>query len=549
MVLLIIEMFVFIFRRHQWYSLIGVKIKKMGSNFSVCQIHFTEENLRSGQKDVLPSLHIPYMLEPENILHEDGDLEDCTVKVQIESEEEDDDYTAMNPAATSSTTSRYEHGPKMLIPCPQNFYTYFELFVTNNLLGNIADETNKSAQVAEANNDTEEWIDTNPQELKVFLGLLLHMGSYKLERIEDYWKKDQLLNTQFANYMPLTRFKHLVNYIKFSSVENSSDTLWEVRPIIDHFNGLMKEMYKPDSVLMIEDSVWQERDAFPSFFFMKEVGKEKEMPKLQNQLYLLRQPNGLILKLLMHRPTADTVKSTDEMIMELVEDRHDLGHSLYLRSHQASIELARQLLARGTFCTGSLSSTTPNIPEKVANALHNSEVVIDEEVLVGKWHFKEDKHLLYVTTEIMRHKKLKRRKSGLPAKLHQLRYTELKYLDIHYLLQNNTLPYHFQLFVYFLMASVVNAHILCSDFFTVIGFQSFRSLILEELLPPFLPEVERSSDYRLTIPHRLHRTCKKLKLCDNCSITEQKQTLTNLMCSECPNKPALCVDCYNDIHV
>lgn len=87
----------------------------------------------------------------------------------------------------------------LLVPIPRdrNPIDFFDLLVDVDFLNLIVQETNQYAEECflsgVANNSRITlWKNVTVTELRIFLGLLLHMGTIKLNRINDYWKKDPL---------------------------------------------------------------------------------------------------------------------------------------------------------------------------------------------------------------------------------------------------------------------------------------------------------------------------------------------------------------------
>lgn len=76
---------------------------------------------------------------------------------------------------------------------------YFKLLVTDSFFDLIVEETNAYALDIFLNQTHESsrinnWVDTNRKEMEIFVGLLFHMGTIRLSRLEDYWKTSRLFN-------------------------------------------------------------------------------------------------------------------------------------------------------------------------------------------------------------------------------------------------------------------------------------------------------------------------------------------------------------------
>lgn len=81
------------------------------------------------------------------------------------------------------------------------------------------------------------WKPVTLQDLQVFFGVFLHMGTWKTNRIADYWKTDPLFSLPcFAKYTSRDRFLIILRCLHFTrnpepNEEESKDSLYyKVRP-------------------------------------------------------------------------------------------------------------------------------------------------------------------------------------------------------------------------------------------------------------------------------------------------------------------------------
>lgn len=92
----------------------------------------------------------------------------------------------------------------------------------------------------------EKWKDLNISEFKVFLSLLLHTGTIKCPRIDNYWNKSEQFGFQcFSRQMTRQRFQNVLRSLHFSSDNESDHRLRNIIPIVDYFNNKMNEIYYP----------------------------------------------------------------------------------------------------------------------------------------------------------------------------------------------------------------------------------------------------------------------------------------------------------------
>ena len=62
-----------------------------------------------------------------------------------------------------------------------------------------------------------QWAGLSKEELKIFFGLVFHMGTIRLNKLQDYWKTHRLFNIPaFSKYMSRDRFMIILRCLHFS---------------------------------------------------------------------------------------------------------------------------------------------------------------------------------------------------------------------------------------------------------------------------------------------------------------------------------------------
>lgn len=148
---------------------------------------------------------------------------------------------------------------ELLVPPPSDPFEAFQLLVDNNIQDLIVRETNanairvQNAPGVKQHSRITSWKDITRAELSTFLGLILHTGTIRLNRLNDYWKKHWLFNIPcFAQYMSRNRFMLILRCLHFSSETNEEDRLAKIRPIVDHFNNRMNDINQANSFLWMK---------------------------------------------------------------------------------------------------------------------------------------------------------------------------------------------------------------------------------------------------------------------------------------------------------
>ena len=145
---------------------------------------------------------------------------------------------------------------------------FFRMLLTDECLQQVCDETNRYAEhiflsnAGATHSRIFDWKILTPEELLVFLGLVLHMGHISLPRIEDYWKKKDPLfaNAIFSTFMGRNRFMVIMRCLHFSNNPEEGeqvpeDRIYKIRPMINFFNKRMEEVYYPDRNLTLDESI------------------------------------------------------------------------------------------------------------------------------------------------------------------------------------------------------------------------------------------------------------------------------------------------------
>ncbi|XP_025191739.1 uncharacterized protein LOC112591992, partial [Melanaphis sacchari] len=106
-------------------------------------------------------------------------------------------------------------------------------------------------------------LNTTPEEIRAFIGILIFMGYHDVPTIRLYWSTNHnFFCPRIANVMPLKRFLKLLRYIHLNDNQKmlprsseSIDKLFKIRPLIDHLNNIYKILYNPSQNLSVDESM------------------------------------------------------------------------------------------------------------------------------------------------------------------------------------------------------------------------------------------------------------------------------------------------------
>lgn len=466
-----------------------------------------------------------------------------------------------------------------LVPLPEQGrpIDFFNFLLDDVMVENIVRFTNANAMdIFTHHNDLtpksriHSWKDVTVNEMKTFLGLFLHTGTIKLNRLNDYWKTHWLFSIQcFSTYMSRDRFLAILRclYFKDKNTQYSNERLAKIQHFVDYFNSKMETTYYPQKELSLDESMilWRGRLIFRQYL----KGKKH---KYGIKLYTLSDPHGLILRFLVYCGVIDELAGKGHaanVVLKLMERKLDVGHSLYMDNYYNSFLLASKLLSRGTYCTGTLRIDRKFTPTDVKSAtLKKGETIARyaEGVCIAKW--KDKRVVSYISTEFendmvqITNKREILRDKPLPI----VKYNAfMKGIDrgdqmmAYYPVERKTLRWYKKLAGHIIHMLFMNAHILHNIYTTNAGgkkwnFYDFRLSVLEAMLPkpvdplPIVPL--RGTPHTLTLlgprrddPTRTHqkdcRVCRKNKL----------RKKSKFVCKACPGEPGLCPGkCFDTYH-
>ncbi|XP_064635294.1 piggyBac transposable element-derived protein 4-like [Lineus longissimus] len=147
---------------------------------------------------------------------------------------------------------------------------FFELFFGDELVDLIVTETNRFARqylvekegTLKARSRAKEWEDTDSDEIRVFLALLLLQGVVFKPEIEVSFSKKASMYTSFfrevidkERFILLCKFLHFTDNTAFDPEGPIPKKLYKLWPIIEHMKTKFSEMYKPERDMAVDESI------------------------------------------------------------------------------------------------------------------------------------------------------------------------------------------------------------------------------------------------------------------------------------------------------
>ncbi|XP_008181184.1 piggyBac transposable element-derived protein 4-like [Acyrthosiphon pisum] len=106
-------------------------------------------------------------------------------------------------------------------------------------------------------------LNTNVEEIKAFIGMLIYMGYHSLPSIRFYWSTDQNFYCErIAKIMPVKRFLKLLRYLHLNNNLNmpqrdslNFDKLYKIHPLISHLQDKYLSIFKPSRHVAVDESM------------------------------------------------------------------------------------------------------------------------------------------------------------------------------------------------------------------------------------------------------------------------------------------------------
>lgn len=448
---------------------------------------------------------------------------------------------------------------------------YFRHILTDNYLDEIIAQTNRYAVEIFLRSETKEnsritaWKDVSNEEMVTFLGLLLHMGNIRLNRIQDYWKTDPLFNLRaFANNMSRNRFLLILRALHFAQNPDNDevtppDRLYKIRNIMNLFNSRMSEIFYPSREMSLDESMvlWRGRLTFRQYI-------KNKRHKYGIKLYMLTTFEGIIVKFMVYTGMLDDCGGkghTEKVVMNLLGGMMDVGHSLYMDNYYNSYELAKQLAARKTHCTGTLRSNRKSFPKEVGSKkLKRGETIAKyaNGIMIGKWKDKRD--VVYISNEYkndmvqIQNKRREIKSKPLPIINYNKYMSGVDRQDqllAYYPCERKTIRWPSKIFVHILQLIMINAYHLYNKYSgTRLSLYDFRLSVIGSLLkqPPKPDSGFTIFEHTLDVREESKKGKVMRKQCKSC-YSKGKRKDTIYVCTTCDGSPGYCLDCAKITHV
>lgn len=456
-------------------------------------------------------------------------------------------------------------------------YEYFRLLVDDRFLDSIVIETNKyatqvflSSGMAQHSRITR-WKDITKEELLRFIGLLFHTGTIKCNVLKDYWKKHWLFGIPgFARYMSRDRFFLIMRCLHFAENPSEEETtpadrLFKIRPLLNYFQEKMSSVYYPNKNLSLDESMllWRGKLVFRQYI-------QNKRHKYGIKSYMLTESEGLVMNLIVYAGKSDQLGGlghAEKIVMSLMQNYLNVGHSLYMDNYYNSYGLAKRLLEKNTYCTGTLRANRKDSPKSIVmKKLQKGETQAAYQggIMIGKW--KDKREVSYISSEFpndlveTQNKRGLTKEKPLPIAEYNKFMSGIDRMDqmiSYYPVVRKTLRWYKKLGIHVLQLLLYNSYLLYNKQSTKrLSYYDFRMAVIEEILPEETrPKPSNQKSTQRVSEHTLEKIEIRgkdnrilRKRCRSCWKNGIRKD-SPYHCTKCPDAPGLCVGtCFTEYH-
>lgn len=411
-------------------------------------------------------------------------------------------------------------GLKVLVSDAEDPLEYFQLFFDNDILSYIAQETNRYAseffEYADLTPSSRalKWKETDSNEVKRFLALLLLQGVVQKPVEKFFWSKRPILCTPFfGSVMSQPRYGLLMKFIHFedsSSFDANSHPHPKLRKIYDIQSKLVtkfQDVYTPEKNVSIDESLM----AYKGRLSWKQFIPSKRS-RFGIKLYqLCESESGYIWNSLIYTGKQTVFEkeyeefgSSTKSVMTLMKDLFDKGYSLTTDNFYTSPELAELLIKKKTDLCGTMRSNRKNLPVELRNQkLKKGEVIAFQKgkICALKWKDKKEICLISTTHNSSMVELTNKRKEKIMKPLVVVHYNNNmggvdksdQCLSYYPVMRNKQRKYYKKIFRHLLNQAVWNSFVLYKKQLGPLTHLDFRLKLIERL-------IEESSPIQQALP-------------------------------------------------
>lgn len=282
-------------------------------------------------------------------------------------------------------------GPKNIPANCTKPVDFFMLLFTNTLLLTSVRNTNHYASIFIRDNGprlsrtsaVKRWVDTSLCEMKAFVAIILNMGLIRKPTIFSYWSTTSSQATPwFPSLMPRERFQLIMKFFQLVRTpmpvpgDPDYNPCARFDPIVQVANETFKQYYVPRKELSVDESLIGTKNKTQLMQYLPNKHHHKWGIKLW---MLCEAATAYVYAFYVYRGKRDNVDDTNlshKVVIKILEMANLLrkGYHVFIDNFFTGIALARELLTKRTYVTGTIRRNRKGLPVGLKKQLKPGEM-------------------------------------------------------------------------------------------------------------------------------------------------------------------------------
>lgn len=338
--------------------------------------------------------------------HSDSEEEEVTNGDEMDEKHvEEGSDPGWNEVCSEFDLPRFEsvHGASSTVRGSVDPIKFFDKFFTPQVWSHLVQQTNLYAkQYLDAFID-EDWQETNEEELKALVGMLIGMGICYLPRQRMYWE-DKWRVSMVAKVMSRNRYLKLMKYLHINDNDRAPargdpnyNVLYKIQPLLDMLGRNFRSEFVPGANIVLDEDMIP----YKGRMVIKQYMKDKPIKWGYKVFKLCDAETAYVYRLQIYTGKQD--RNVDgglsyAVSMAMVEGLTGQNRTLYCDNWYTGVKLFKDLRAKGTSACGTVRTNRKEFPSAVAQVKKlergESYSVQRDHMVASVWYDKRPVYLL-----------------------------------------------------------------------------------------------------------------------------------------------------------
>lgn len=257
--------------------------------------------------------------------------------------------------------------------------SFFQLFIPDSMIDSIVEATNQYGK----NKFKEAWVDTDRNEIKKILAVIIYMGINKSPTLQSYWSEDVRSPFVTKLFPSRDRFLRLYRCLYIATGQrNMDDPIWHVRSLISQLTQSFPQQIQPGRVLVVDEALVHCKARSK----LKQYIKKKPY-KWGYKIWCLASEGYLIQFIIYQgKRSSEDNEKPEEVVLRLIQPYYGVHHIVVMDNLFSSPNLYTTLLQHGTYALGTVRPNRTDFPKNLTKEVKS----LDR----GDWCFRQKGNLV-----------------------------------------------------------------------------------------------------------------------------------------------------------